>query len=149
MLYCQIQIHANKWDVVLLYSQIIYIQLYTEIYSNMMTRFNERTNTLLYKNIPLSLYSRKGYEMVDVGYVWEVSWRRRETATYWPQVPLYYTSIFSSFCWAAQPGSWGPKPSVRSGFSLQHLIPNRNCNSNSNCNCNSNCNWNSNWTRTE
>ena len=37
--------------------------------------FNERTNTLLYKNIPLTLYSRKG----DVR---EVSWRRGQTATY-------------------------------------------------------------------
>ena len=31
--------------------------------------FNERTNSLLYKNIPLSLYSRKGCERVAVGYV--------------------------------------------------------------------------------
>ena len=31
---------------------------------------------------------RKGCERVDIGYVWEVSWRRRQTATYWPQVPL-------------------------------------------------------------
>ena len=34
-----------------------------------MTNFNERTNTLLYKNIPLTLYSRKGCEKADVGYV--------------------------------------------------------------------------------
>ena len=32
--------------------------------------FNQRTNTLLYKkNIPLTLYSQKGCERVDVGYV--------------------------------------------------------------------------------
>ena len=29
-----------------------------------------------------------------------------------------YSSTFSSFCWAAQPGSRGPKPSVWSWFSL-------------------------------
>ena len=29
-----------------------------------------------------------------------------------------YSSTSSSFCWAAQPGSWGPKPSVWSWFSL-------------------------------
>ena len=33
------------------------------------------TNTLLYKNIPLTLYSRKG----DVSCVWEVSWRPEQT----------------------------------------------------------------------
>ena len=34
-----------------------------------------------------------------------MSWRRKQTATYWPQVPLYYSSTSSSFCWAAQPGT--------------------------------------------
>ena len=58
-----------------------------------------------------------------------------QTATYWPQVPLYYSST-SSFCWAAQLGSWEPKPSVWNWPSLQHLVP--NCNRNSNCDCNSN-----------
>ena len=29
-----------------------------------------------------------------------------------------HSSTSSSFCWAAQPGSWGPKPSVSSWFSL-------------------------------
>ena len=29
------------------------------------------------------------------------------------------SSTSSSFCWAAQPGSWGPKPSVWSWFELQ------------------------------
>ena len=42
----------------------------------------------------------------------------------------------SSFCWAAQPGSWGPKPSVWRWLSLRHLVP--NCDWNSNCDCNSN-----------
>ena len=49
-----------------------------------------------------------------------------------------YSSISSSFCWAAQPGSWGPKPSVWSWLSLQHLVPN--------CDLNSNCDYNWNWT---
>ena len=58
-----------------------------------------------------------------------------------------HSSTSSSFCWAAQPGSWGPKPSVWSWFSLcGHPISNWNSNSNSNCNCNCNCNCNSNWT---
>ena len=33
-----------------------------------------------------------------------------------------YSSTSSSFCWAAQPGSWGPKPSVWRRFSLRHLL---------------------------
>ena len=71
-----------------------------------------------------------------------------QTATYWLQVPLYYSSTSSSFCWAAQPGPWGPKPSVWRWLSLRHLVP--NCDWNSNCDCNSN--WtlpasNSNWTK--
>ena len=41
-----------------------------------------------------------------------------QSATYWPQVILYYSSTSSSFCWAAQLGSWGPKSSVWSWFSL-------------------------------
>ena len=59
-----------------------------------------------------------------------------QTATYWPQVPLYNSSTSSSFCWVAQPGSWGPKPSVWRWLSLRHLVP--NCDWNSNCDCNSN-----------
>ena len=44
----------------MLYSLIhiyIHIQIYAETESTIMTNFNERTNTLLYKNIPLTLYS--------------------------------------------------------------------------------------------
>ena len=38
----------------------IYIYKYMRSLINTMTNFNERTNTLLYKNISLTLYSRKG-----------------------------------------------------------------------------------------
>ena len=67
-----------------------------------MTNFNVRTNTLLYKNIPLTRV---------VSCVWEVSWRRGQTATYWPQVLLTIAALLSHSCWAAQ--SWvteGPRP---------------------------------------
>ena len=97
-----------------------------------MTRFNERTNTLLYKNIPFTLYFQKGCERVDVGYVWEVSWRRRETATYWPQVPLTIAAPLPYSAGLLNIGSPGPKPSVWSWFSFRHLISNWNCSSNSN-----------------
>ena len=61
-----------------------------------------------------------------------------QTATYWPQVSLYYSCTSSSFCWDAQPVSWRPKPSVWRRLSQRYLVPN--------CHRNSNCGWNSNWT---
>ena len=42
-----------------------------------------------------------------------MSWRRKQTAIYWPFVPSDHTSTYFSFCWAAQPGvNEGRKPSV-------------------------------------
>ena len=68
------------------------------------------TRTLLYKNIPLKLYSRKGCERVDVGYVWEVSWRWRETTTYWPQVPLTIAALLLHSAGLLNQGPEGPSP---------------------------------------
>ena len=92
------------------------------------TSMNERTRFFIKKKY-LSLFI---LERVDVGCVWEVSWRRRQTATYWPQVLLVtIAALLSHSGWAAQP--WvaeGPKPSVWSWFSFHwHPISN----SNSNC----------------
>ena len=78
---------------------MLYTHIHADVSRNIMTRFNEQTNTLLYKNIPLTLYSRKGCERVVIGYVWEVSWRRRETATYWPQVPLTIAALLLQSAW--------------------------------------------------
>ena len=50
---------------------IIHIQIYAETSLTVNDDFNERTNTLLYKNIPLTLYSRKGWCWLCV---WEVSY---------------------------------------------------------------------------
>ena len=76
----------------------------------MTTSMNEWTRFFM-KNIPLTLYSRKGCERVDVGYVWEVSWRWRQTATYWPQVPLTIAALLSHSGWATQPEvTEGPSP---------------------------------------
>ena len=64
-------------------------------------------------------------ERVDVGYVWEVSWRWRQTATYWPQVLLTIAALLTHSGWAAQ--LWvteGPKPSVCHWLSIWHLVPN-------------------------
>ena len=78
----------------------------------MTTSMNERTHFFI--KIFLSLFI---LERVDVGYVWEVSWRRGQTATYWPQVLLTIAALLSHSGWAAQP--WvteGPSPLSRAGF---------------------------------
>ena len=72
-------------------------------------------NTLLYKNISLTLYSRKG----DVFCVWKMSWRWGQTAILTQQ---YFFLILAG---VAQP--WvteSPKPSVCRWLSLWHLVPN-------------------------
>ena len=52
-------------------------------------------------------------ERVDVGCVWEVSWRRGQTATYWPKFFWSEQHFFLILAGVAQP--WvteGPKPYV-------------------------------------
>ena len=81
---------------------------------------NERTHFFL--KIYLSHFI---LERVDVSYVWELSWRWGQTATYWPKVPLTIAALLSHPAWAAQP--WvteGTKPSVCHWLSLRHLVPN-------------------------
>ncbi len=71
--------------------------------------------------------------------VWEVSWRRGQTATYWPKVLLTIAALLPHSGWAAQP--WvteGPSPLSAAGSHAGILSP-----TDSNCNCN--WNWNSNW----
>ena len=79
---------------------------------------NERTHFFI--KIYLSHFI---LERVDVGYVWEVSWR--QTSTYWPKVLLTIAVLLSYSGWAAQP--WvteGPKPSVCRWLSIRRLVPN-------------------------
>ena len=81
---------------------------------------NERTHFFI--KIYLSHFI---LERVDVGCVWEVSWRRGQTATYWPKVLLTIAALLLHPGWAAQP--WvteGPKPFVCHWLSIQHLVPN-------------------------
>ena len=69
---------------------------------------NERTHFFIKINLSLFILER-----VDVGCVWEVSWRRGQTATYWPKVLLTIAALLSRPGWDAQP--WvteGRKPSV-------------------------------------
>ena len=68
---------------------------------------NERTH--LFIKIYLSHFI---LERVDVGCVWEVSWRRGQTATYWPKVLLAIAALLSHLGGVAQPLCLKPKPSV-------------------------------------
>ena len=86
----------------------------------MTTSMNERTHFFI--KIYLSHFI---LERVDVGRVWEVSWRRRQTATYWPKVLLAIAALLSHLGWVAQP--WvteGPKPSICRWLSIWHLVSN-------------------------
>ena len=81
---------------------------------------NERTHFFI--KIYLSHFI---LERVDVGYMWEVSWRWGQTATYWSQVLPTIAALLPYLGWVAQP--WvteGPKPSVCRWFSRGHLVPN-------------------------
>ena len=72
----------------------------------MTTSMNERTHFFI-KKIYLSHFI---FERVDVGCVWEVSWRRGQTATYWPKVLLTIAAILSYLGWGCSTvGHWGPK----------------------------------------
>ena len=86
-----------------------------------MTNFNERTNTFLYKNIPLTLYSRKGWCWLCV---------RGESET---DTDCYIltqsssdhssTSFASSWLGCLTVGHWGPK-ALCHWLSIQYLVPN-------------------------
>ena len=85
----------------------------------MMTSMNERTHFLI--KIYLSHFI---LERVNVGCVWEVSWRRGQTATYWPKVLLTIAVLLSRFGWCCSTvGHWGPKALCR-WLSIRHLVPN-------------------------
>ena len=80
----------------------------------MMT--NEHTSLEKYTSHTLfSKGLRKGSERVDVGYVWEVSWRRRESATYWRQVPLTIAALLPHSAGLLKRGPEGPSPLAGAG----------------------------------
>ena len=89
--------------------------------NNIRTSMNEWTNTLLYKNIPLTLYSRKGW-------FWLCVRGKLETGTdcyILIQSSSDHSSTFPHSGWAAQ--LWvtkGPKSSLCCWLSRCHLVPN-------------------------
>ena len=70
-----------------------------------MTNFNERTNTLLYKNIPLTLYSRKGMFLVRERWVGDGDRLLHiNPKFFWPQ-----QHFFRILAGCSTMGHWGPK----------------------------------------
>ena len=66
---------------------------------------NERTHFFI--KIYLSHFI---LERVDFGCVWEVSWKRGQTATYRPKVLLTIAALLSHLIWGCSTvGHWGPK----------------------------------------
>ena len=98
--------------------------LYTHNHNHIiMTTINERTITLLYKNISLTLYSRKG----DVSCVWEVS-GDKVGLLFWPKVLLTIADLLSRLGWGCSTvGHWGPKalclPLALNSASCPQLTP--------------------------
>ena len=83
-----------------------------------MTNFNERTNTLLYKNIiSHTLFSKRW---------WFLCMRDGDRLLFWPKVLLStIAALLPHLGLVAQ--LWvteGPKPSVCRWFSIRHLVPN-------------------------
>ena len=72
---------------------MLYTHIHIDVSRNIMTTSMNERKHFFRKNIPLTLYSRKGCESVDVGYVWGMSWKRRQTATYWPKVLLTIAAL--------------------------------------------------------
>ena len=109
------------WNAVVVYS---YTCRCKPKYNDELQWTNEHTS--LEKYTSHTLFSKglwKGCERVDVGCVWEVSWRREQTATYWPQVPLTMAALLSHSCWDAQPGvSEGPSPLSGAGSHSAGII---------------------------
>ena len=80
-----------------------------------MTKFNERTNTLLYKNIISHTLFSKGWWLLYVR-------DKLETGTDWYIDPAVFLSHLG---WVAQPlVTEGPKPSVCCWLSIRYLVSN-------------------------
>ena len=82
---------------------------------------NERTHFFI--KIYLSHFI---LERVDVGCVWEVSWRRGQTVILTQSSSDHSSTSFSSWLGCSTVGHGGPKPSVCRWFSRGHLVSNSN-----------------------
>ena len=103
---------------------MLYTHIHVDVSRNITTSVNEWTHFFI-KNIPLTLYSRKGWCWLCVRGELEMGTLLHiDPKFFWPQQRLFLVLL--------NRGSWGPKPSVWSWFSVWLHISNWNCNSNSN-----------------
>ena len=103
---------------------VIYKYNYKHSQQQWRTSMNERTHFFIKIYLPLFILER-----VDVGCVWEVNWRRGQTATYWPKVLLTIAALISHSGWATQ--SWvteGPSPLSGAGSHSAGILSNWNWN---------------------
>ena len=93
-----------------------HIQLHVYIYKymrniikhNIRTSMNERTHFFI--KIYLSHFI---LERIDVGCVWEMSWKRRQTAILTPSSSGHSSTSSSSWLGCSTVGHWGPKALCR------------------------------------
>ena len=69
-------------------------------------------------NERIQFFRKTLFERVAKGLCVRGELETEQIATYWPPVPLTIAALLFSFCWGAQLGSWGLKPSAGSWFSL-------------------------------
>ena len=98
---------------------------YTNISENIVNNnddFNERMNTLLYKNISLTLYSQKGWCWLRVRGELEMG---TDCYILTQSSSDHRSTSFTFWLGCSTVGHWGPQdPQSASWFSCWHLVPN-------------------------
>ena len=92
--------------LILLYSHIIHMQLYTYTYGNKINNNDEQTH--FFRKIYLSHFIRNGCERVAKGLCVRGVLETEQTATYWHPVPLSLAAPLSHSAGLLNQGSWGP-----------------------------------------
>ena len=121
-----VHMYKNGFDIKLLYT-IIQIHVYIYKYMRNIIKHNIRTSMNEGTHFFIKIYlSHFILERVDVGCVWEMSWRQEQTAILNPSSYSTIAALLSHLGWVAQP--WvteGPKSSVCSWVSLRwHPVSN-------------------------
>ena len=95
----------------MLYSRDTTIRIHIHAETKSTIMMNEHTSLEKYTSHTL-------FERVAKGLCVRGELETEQTATYWPQVPLTISALLSHSTGLFSLGSWGPKPSAGSWFSL-------------------------------
>ena len=98
----------RRWiSVLLVLYSILRVYIYKYMWEHNQTQytnFNEQTNTLLYENISLTLFSKERC------CVWERSWRQGQTAILTQVLLMTIAALLPHLGWdCSTVGHWGPK----------------------------------------